>query len=286
MRIKDESAQLNADLSSKSEIMVDIKPQQAFEIVWREGAQIDVKTALKYIKSGEKEIDEYVQTSLESALEAKQDVIEDLENIRSGANLGITSVQPSDLILALEQKQDTLVSGTSIKTINNQSLLGSGNIDIQESGAVDSVNGKTGTVVLSTNDLTNDSGYITTSALAPYALSSSLASVALSGDYDDLINKPGFMPDYSAGVSVSTSQGNTYTVPADGVIKAKINWSGSTVLDIRENNSSGEQLIYCWQQNNNGSTCYIPVSKDMVLYFTERNGADVQFYPYKGVQNA
>ena len=28
-------------------------------------------------------------------------------------------------------KQDTLVSGTNIKTINNQSILGSGNIDIQ-----------------------------------------------------------------------------------------------------------------------------------------------------------
>ena len=31
----------------------------------------------------------------------------------------------------LGQKQDTLVSGTNIKTINNQSLLGSGNIDVQ-----------------------------------------------------------------------------------------------------------------------------------------------------------
>lgn len=31
----------------------------------------------------------------------------------------------------VDDKQDTLVSGTNIKTINNQSLLGSGNIDIQ-----------------------------------------------------------------------------------------------------------------------------------------------------------
>ena len=35
----------------------------------------------------------------------------------------------------LNAKQDTLVSGTNIKTINNQSLLGSGNIDIQGGGA-------------------------------------------------------------------------------------------------------------------------------------------------------
>ena len=35
---------------------------------------------------------------------------------------------------ALATKQDTLVSGTNIKTINNQSLLGSGNINISGSG--------------------------------------------------------------------------------------------------------------------------------------------------------
>ena len=49
--------------------------------------------------------------------------------------------------------QDTLVSGTNIKTINNTSLLGSGNITISGSGAVDSVNGQTGTVVLSASDV-------------------------------------------------------------------------------------------------------------------------------------
>lgn len=36
-----------------------------------------------------------------------------------------------DLDLALSEKQDALVSGTNIKTINNESILGEGNIDIQ-----------------------------------------------------------------------------------------------------------------------------------------------------------
>lgn len=35
--------------------------------------------------------------------------------------------------------QDKLVSGNNIKTVNNQSLLGSGNIDIQSGGSVDDV---------------------------------------------------------------------------------------------------------------------------------------------------
>ena len=38
---------------------------------------------------------------------------------------------------ALNGKQATLVSGTNIKTINNESILGSGNIDIQGGGTVD-----------------------------------------------------------------------------------------------------------------------------------------------------
>ena len=54
----------------------------------------------------------------------------------------------------VEGKQNTLVSGENIKTINNQSILGSGNIEIGGgSGAVDSVNGKTGTVVLNASDV-------------------------------------------------------------------------------------------------------------------------------------
>ncbi len=46
-------------------------------------------------------------------------------------------------------KQNTLKSGENIKTINNQSILGSGNITIESgSGGVESVNGKTGAITL------------------------------------------------------------------------------------------------------------------------------------------
>lgn len=39
---------------------------------------------------------------------------------------------------AIQGKQETLVSGTNIKTINNESILGSGNIEIQGGGTIDS----------------------------------------------------------------------------------------------------------------------------------------------------
>lgn len=54
-----------------------------------------------------------------------------------GADLSqyYTSAQTESAITAaVSGKQDTLVSGTNIKTINNESLLGSGNIEIQGGG--------------------------------------------------------------------------------------------------------------------------------------------------------
>lgn len=69
-------------------------------------------------------------------------------------------------------KQDTLVSGTNIKTINNNSLLGSGNIDIQSGGGdvtdvevngvsvVDQDGVAEVIVPTKTSDLTNDSDFV------------------------------------------------------------------------------------------------------------------------------
>lgn len=64
-------------------------------------------------------------------LNDKQDKITDLTDIRNGANAGATALQ------SLSDYQPLLVSGTNIKTINNQSLLGSGNITIQGGGGTD-----------------------------------------------------------------------------------------------------------------------------------------------------
>jgi hypothetical protein len=49
---------------------------------------------------------------------------------------------------ALNAKQATLVSGSNIKTINNESLLGSGNITISGSGGVTTLDGLSGAITL------------------------------------------------------------------------------------------------------------------------------------------
>ena len=97
-------------------------------------------------------------------------------------------------------KQDTLVSGTNIKTINNNSLLGSGNITIEGStytagtgieitnsnvinNLVTSYNELSDlpTIPTKTSDLINDNNFVS---------SNSLASVAFSGSYLDLTDDP------------------------------------------------------------------------------------------------
>jgi hypothetical protein len=90
----------------------------------------------------------------------------------------------SEVDTALGGKQATLVSGTNIKTINNQSLLGQGNITIQGGGTV-TVDDSLSTT--STNPVQNK---VITTALNGKAESSSLSTVATSGSYNDLSNKP------------------------------------------------------------------------------------------------
>ena len=85
----------------------------------------------------------------------------------------IEEVTASALVELHNTKQDILVSGTNIKTINNQSLLGSGNIEIQggsgsdySAGAninisTDNVISVTGiTIPTSNTAFTNDAGYV------------------------------------------------------------------------------------------------------------------------------
>ena len=84
--------------------------------------------------------------------------------------------------------QTTLVSGTSIKTINGESLLGSGNIVVSGGGGgVASFNTRTGAVTLGSGDVTgalgftpynatNPTGFITSSALSPYLTAATAAS--------------------------------------------------------------------------------------------------------------
>jgi hypothetical protein len=77
------------------------------------------------------------------------------------------------------------------------------------------------TIPTATSELTNDSGFVTSTALTPYALISSLSTVATSGSYTDLSDKP-------------TIGNGTITFTQGGVTKGTIttNQSGDTTIDF------------------------------------------------------
>ena len=78
-------------------------------------------------------------------------------------------VANSAITTALDDKQDTLVSSQNIKTINNESILGSGNIDIQGGGSSYTA----GDGIDITNDVISVTGRVETSAITTSITSSS-----------------------------------------------------------------------------------------------------------------
>lgn len=114
-------------------------------------------------------------------------------------------------------------------------------------GAVNSVNGQTGDVVLTTADLENDSDYQTGSEVQQDIQEAlgTLATVASTGDYDDLINKPTIPTavsqlnndsDYQTGTEVSNAIGveTTAREGADSNLQGQIDAlaAASDVTDI------------------------------------------------------
>lgn len=109
-------------------------------------------------------------------------------------------------------KQAALVSGTNIKTVNGNSLLGSGNITI--SGGSSSYNDLTNKPQINGNEL---SGNKTAAQLG-------FATVATSGSYNDLSNKP----------SIPTVNNGTLTIQKNGSTVATFtaNQSGGSTANI------------------------------------------------------
>ena len=79
---------------------------------------------------------ELTQAQYEALTTVDPDTIYVITDAQGGdlANYMTSAQTTSAITQATSGKQDVLVSGTNIKTINNQSLLGSGNIDIQGGG--------------------------------------------------------------------------------------------------------------------------------------------------------
>lgn len=146
-------------------------------------------------------------------------------------------------------KQNALVSGTNIKTINNESLLGSGNIDISSgetytagdginitenviSNTITSYDDLTDlpTIPTKTSDLNNDSDFVDAESLSEVAFTGSYNSLSdtpvIPSSTSDLINDS----DYVTGSEVSTEIQTAIATKQDTLV------SGTNIKTI--NNTS------------------------------------------------
>lgn len=121
------------------------------------------------------------------------------------ASLKIYSKEQTDTLLqgkadtsALATKQDTLVSGTNIKTINNASILGSGDLIISSGSGIEKLDINnlpsdftTGDIlIIGTNIYTSIGGTYPTSWTSPFSLNSTQGTLQ---HYANKINTLSFM---------------------------------------------------------------------------------------------
>lgn len=157
---------------------------------------------------------------------------------------------------AIAAKQDTLVSGTNIKTINNQSLLGSGNIDIQGGGGGGSVVELTKAQYDALDPPAADTTYIITDAetvdLNDYAMASGLTE--LSGTVQTLSTTVSNKADKQ---SVTARASNSNYLPgwnAQGVI------TGSTAYYDKSQGINGINYNVFSNSNTNHPAIFAPTS--------------------------
>lgn len=129
------------------------------------------------------------------------------------------------VITDVSNKQDILVSGTNIKTVNGNSLLGSGNITISGgSSGIEGVNMNGADVPIQNNkailgtvitDISSKQDVIDASNKLAAAYISGLATVATSGSYNDLTDKIGNASTSAYGITkLSSSTNSTSTTLA------------------------------------------------------------------------
>lgn len=155
--------------------------------------------------------------SLEQGLAGKQDVIDDLSDIRSGATAGSTAVQPGELAtVALSGDYGDLRNRPSIPVVD-------------QTYSPDSVNAQSGVAIASAisgkQDTIADLADIRSGAAegATAVQPGDLAAVATSGSYNDLLDKPTIPPgvtvDQVYDPSSANAQSGTAVAGAIGNVK-------------------------------------------------------------------
>lgn len=173
----------------------------------------------------------------------------------------------TNLETALAGKQDMLVSGTSIKTINGSSILGSGNIEVQTSITTDSTptSGSTNPVesggvytalqdkqqAISTVNVSVDNNTGTPSATA--SISGGTMSIAFSNIKGGQ-GEPGSTPEFSVGTVSTLPAGSQATVSITGTTDSPVLNIGIPTGATGAQGNTGSSVDYPYELVNNVTT--------------------------------
>lgn len=170
-----------------------------------------------------------------------------------------TKVQ-DDMSTALAGKQDTLVSGTNIKTINNESLLGSGNLDVD---GLPSQTGQSGKFL--TTDGTNASWAQVSTPES--GADTSLSNLTATGK--EVAATMSMPSSVKVALSTSGSSGSEYTAPADGYFYISTLAGNSTTIRMTTPNLGTGGSV---SNSNYGDRFFLPVAKGDVMKLEDSNG--------------
>ena len=103
--------------------------------------------AISNSSTGGGAVDAYTKEEADNKF-ASKDELTNVQTVANDADTKVDALTPrvEGVETAMNDKQDTLVSGTNIKTINNQSILGEGNIEISDYYTKTEADGKFATI--------------------------------------------------------------------------------------------------------------------------------------------
>ena len=135
-------------------------------------------------------VDAYTKEEADNKF-ASKDELSNVQTVANDADTKVDALTPrvEGVETAMNDKQDLLVSGTNIKTINNQSILGEGNLEV--SGEVDLTNYYTKTEA--------DTKFATVTGFNEQAADISALETAMNGKQDTLVS----------GTNIKTINGNS-----------------------------------------------------------------------------
>ena len=175
-------------------------------------------------------------------------VVDIATNTTTKVQLGNLPV-PSSVTTALATKQDSLVSGTNIKTINSNSLLGSGDVAVQET-LVSGTNIKTlnNTSLLGSGNITLTANPSGVAGAIQFSDGSAFASDAANFFWDNTNKRLGVRTNAPSATTHVKGSGSTSATTSllvqNSAGRTALKVADNGVVTIGADDKSGEQLAF------------------------------------------